>query len=563
MYGMHCRKWSVRYIGLIGVFVLISTVSPSYASEEVGVITKLFALELRPLDYIVVVLACAATLLIASYEFSRGEVTVLNFPTMPKYTVSQRTYQYFSAFYTAVVIFLLVVVMEYYTSLRQLLISISGEFDKLPSGDNVLLISIGSVAVVGALHYLRIPNSEIGPSWFLFRFRRFLHRRARIPDEAEALANLFLSNDKDVFEVPAKAVNAVCENEDVRLVDKGDFTADHNSPNYQWAIISYLYMIGLDRENTPPYSSFSSNQASQWSRTKKAYRDLAPAIEAVKQGDATPENEKIIRENLKKLRSDLSIFHACMHLFAVKNDPDRISELQEIGLKQSAVFFVFDRTLIAKTLIFIAAGIAGPPLLLGMAAKVLAFPAFQAFAEPGRIMIWMAIGLPMYAMPIVLVMLLKQFMTTSWPIRLIVDENEEDEEKRQRATFKYDIYVMIFALSYVLGSVPLLAFEKLYGLPVSTLWALPPSLTAVTLAVLIDLDVVQNGGTAGQRNYPRWVLVVRAVGLGALLGFVIGWLATTIIPATSAQIWTYIGTAFVMGGLIGIHSRFRRNIRTV
>lgn len=547
-----------------GFVFLIFPAWPSLAQEATaGPFTKLFSWQLTLIDIAVLVLASAATATLASYEFAKEKVSVFDVPTMPKYTVGRFTYRYFNSLYVAIVFLLFVIVMERYESLRQLLISQYDLFNKLPGGGGVMTISVGSVALIVALHYLRLPNSQIGPAWFLHRLRLALHKRARIPEDAQALAKQFLSDDQAVFEVPTDRIDSVVNHPQVHAVTEPEFHAARNTIDYQWAIISYLYVTGLDYETTPPYSSFVSNQASLWPQIKSDYADLEPLVDIVKGGRGDPALEQNTREKINNLRRSLGIFQACLHLFAAENDPERISRLQSIGLKQSAVFFVINRTLVAKFLIFIICGIAIPPLAFGTYAYLANSVVFNEFGDPLLIFTWLAVGVPMYVSPIIMVMALKRFMATSWPIRLATAPDKNDPTSRHQTEFKFDIYVLVSALSFAISCVPLLVYKVISGVPISLFWTLGPTAAAICLAVLIDFDVVYSETANSDRKFRAKVLAGRAIGLAILLGGITSWLTIALTSASPAHFTVYASTAAFIGAMIGIQSDFHRNIRKV
>ena len=67
----------------LGLIVLIATASSGQAQEIAGPFERFLGFQLEAVDALVVVLACAATIMIASYEFARDRVTILDVPTMP------------------------------------------------------------------------------------------------------------------------------------------------------------------------------------------------------------------------------------------------------------------------------------------------------------------------------------------------------------------------------------------------------------------------------------------------------------------------------------------------
>lgn len=547
----------------LGLIVLIATASSGQAQEIAGPFERFLGFQLEAVDALVVVLASAATIMIASYEFARDRVTILDVPTMPKYTVSRTTYWSFNVLYVAIVFLVFVVVMERYETLRQLLIAQDDLFAQLPSGDGVLTISIGSVALVAAFHYLHLPRSQIGPSWLLFQLRRGLHKRARIPEEAQALANEFLSDSPTVFTVPDDRIEAVVDHPRTHSVAAADFGAGRKTIDYQWAVVSYLYMIGADCRAAPPFSSFVSNDASLWSTIEVAYAQLAPRVATVKSGGGDEAMQIDIREKISSLRVTLGIFHACLNLFAISNDAERAARLKDIGLKHHAVFFIVGRNLVSKFLVFIVCGIAVPPLAFGLFSRLTGDESFKAFAEPALLAKWVLLGTPMYLLPIAMVLVLKRLMRASWPIRATRASVEDDPTSRHRADFKWDIYLLVFVLSFAIAALPLIVNGMVFGSQASLYFALAPASAATSLAVLIDFDVVDRGRDEGGHEFRRWVLATRAAGFAVLLGGIVSWLASTLTDASIPNLVVYAVTAAFMGVMIGLRTDFDRNVRVV
>jgi hypothetical protein len=168
----------------------------------------------------------------------------------------------------------------------------------------------------------------------------------------------------------------------------------------------------------------------------------------------------------------------------------------------------------------------------------------------------------MYFLPIAMVMGLKRLLRTSWPIRAPRASVEDDPACRHRADFKWDIYLIVFASSFGVACLPLLAYDALIA-PASMYFALAPAATATCLAVLIDVDVVDWGNAPARRRPRTWVLTARAIGLAGLLGGLISWLAAELTEAPVASLVVYAVTAAFMGIMIGIRSDFDRNVRVV
>lgn len=555
------RLFAIIASSLWGVAALPFTATAVRA--QVGPFEKFVGGQLSPTDMAVVALAIAVTVAIAAYEFARDEVTVLQAPTMPKYTVPWTTYLSFSAIYVAIIVMIFGVVMEKYEVLRQLMIPHFGFVENLPDGNDILTISVGSVVLIAAFHYLHIPNTHIGPSWLLFRLRRLLHRRARIPEEAQVLARHFLSDDPALFTVPPERHEEVAAHPRVSAVTPADFRAAQESIDYQWAVVSYLYTIGTSYETLAPYSSFISNEASRWPEIVQAYDRLSERVALVKSGTGDAVTQREVHETVQKLRTNLSIFHACLHLFAISNEAERAARLKAIGLRQHAIFFLISRSLLSKLLVFIICGIAAPPLAFGLFAMLTGSETFRQFAEPALIVKWVLFGAPMYLLPIAMVLGMKRLMRTAWPIRATRHCVSENPRLRRQADFKWDIYLLIFGLSCGVGALVLLVYNLTVG-PAPYYFALAPAATATSLAVLIDCDVVDRGSAQPvNRPYRSQVLLARAAGLAILLGGIISYLAATLTDASVASLTVYAVTAAFMGVMIGMQTDFHRNVRIV
>lgn len=571
MPGLTCLPYRTSIVSLLALAVALADISPGLAVEREGgaqvegtsPITSLLAWQLNAMELLAIVVCASAVILLASYAFASEKVTIFEIPTMPKYTVSWLTYRSFTFLYVVIVLAIFVLVIENYGLVRAWLVSLNEAFATLPEGGNVFAASVGAVAVVAALHYMKLPNSQIGPSWFLYQLRRLLHWRARIPETAQFLAGKFLSDETSVFEVPAaKQVDTV---ERFPSVAPADFGADKITIDYKWAMVTYLYKIGVDYSTSAPYSSFAANRASLWSEIQRDYQNLQFRVQTAKRGDGDDAFEGGVREDIDKLRRNLSIFHACMHLFAAQNDVERLTTLKALGVKDQCIFFVFNRNLAAKFLVFIACGIAAPPLVFGIGSLITGMGPFGPYAEPAMILTWVLVGTPMYILPIVLVMLMKRFMAASWPIRATFESVKDDPASHHRADFKFDIYIFIFLVSFGLASIPLLIHNASFQQAVSLWWALTPAAAAVALAVLIDVDVVDGGGPSGFSCAPRRKVVTqRAIGFGVLLGGLVTYLMSTIIDDAPTSQLVLVGlTGASMGIMIGIRSDFNENAKTV
>lgn len=552
-----------KSLGIAFLFVVAQT-APSRAQEMVaGPFEKLFTSQLGAIEIVIIILASVTTIAIATREFANGQVTVMDVPTMPKYTVPRLTFWSFCLLYVAIVFALFVVVMERYELLRQILIDQNASFEALPSGADVLTISIGSVAVVVVLHYLKIPNTQIGPSWLLFMLRCGLHKRARIPEEAQTLASEFLSDNPAVFAVPENRIQEVLDCLKVKSVAAADFGASPKSVDYQWAVVSYFYAAGLHIETVPPYSSFISNSASLWLEIVKNYDDLAARVAVTKIGGGDEVMQRDVRQKVDALRLKLSIFHACLHLFACSDDASRAEKLKEMGLRSQAIFFVLDSNTLAKFGLAIVAGIAVPPLAFGAYALITGSPEYAAFAQPALIGRWIVYGAPMYLLPIAMVMVMKRLMRTSWPIRAVCASVGKGSSRQHRADFKWDIYILIFVLSLGIAAIPLLIYNRFENGSASLWFALAPAFTAASLAVLIDFDVVDYGKPTSRRKFRPGVVVARATGFAVLLGGIVSWLTATISDQPVPTLVVYAVTAAFIGIMIGTRTDFDRNIRVV
>ncbi|MGJ3259604.1 MAG: hypothetical protein ACFE0S_08375 [Rhodospirillales bacterium] len=507
---------------------------------------------------------------VAFYEFAKGEVSVIDVPTMPKYTTPQLTYNCFKCLYAAIIFLLFMVIVEKYGVLRGLLVDANAEtFGFLPEGTDIIAVSIGAIALVLIFHYVRLPNSEFGPSWFLLRLRTALHNRARIPVEAQILADRIFSDNPSIFSVPLTRFNAMKERLAKQDVTAADFSSNRETIDYQWAVVSYLYLIGEDFKTKTPYSSFVRNEPSMWPEIEREYRDLKPNVRSIKIGGTNQEFQNTLREKLSSLRKKLSAFHACAHLFAINDDAERTAVLRKIGVLGFASrrsFFIIDRSEVAKFSAFIFLGIALPPLAFGGYGLAAEDETFRVFAKPGVIAQWVGYGLPMYFLPILMVLLLKRNMALLWPIRVVKDGDDNDPSARNAKQFKYEVYILIFILSFVIASAPLLVYEILEG-PVSLYFALTPAATAVCLAVLIDMDVVDGKQSPAPSRVRHWVdRGMRGILFAAVLGGLFSWLLGSLNPdIPTSQFVIYAVTAACMGLSIGSFSKFDDgdNVRVV
>ena len=561
-FALHCGRIAGQL--LLSATLFVAGTSRGIAQQAApGPFEKLMDAQLGPVEILIILIASLTTMVIATREFASGQVTVLDLPTMPKYTVPRLSFWSFCLLYVIIVFALFIVVMERYGVLRQLLIGQNDAFAALPSGADVLTISVGSVAVIVVLHYLRIPNTQIGPSWLLFMLRQALHKRARIPDEAQALAAQLLSDNPRTFTVPRERIGEVLNTSGVRSVSAGDFEANRSSVDYQWAIVSYFYSAGRQVESVPPYSSFVSNSASLWPDIVSSYNELANWVTIIKQGGSDDATQNDVRRKINELRVKLSIFLACLHLFAISDDALRAEKLKGIGLHYHAVFFVLDRNTLAKFALAIVGGIAGPPLAFGLYAVITGSSDYAGFAQPRLIGIWIGFGLPMYLLPIAMVMIMKRLMRASWPIRTTHEAVGNDPAWRHRADFKLDIYILIFGLALVVAAVPLLAYNRIMGDAASLWFTLAPAATAVSLAVLIDFDVVDHGSARPRARVRPQTVVLRAACFAVLLGGIVSYLTATLTDEPIPTLVVYAVTAAFIGIMIGMRTDFNRNIRVI
>jgi hypothetical protein len=362
-------------------------------------------------------------------------------PALPEYMTDSSRYNFYCFLFVTIteVIFFL---------LSQLLTQIvPSAFNTFQNAKAMTPIIAASVIVgITQLNKLDRLNRLKWVKPFIDLFKENLHLTARIPKRARQIYSSLLSKDLDPQSAKVQEIiDLTLNNPRYQVSDAhgsnyrpdlnpGDFTHNRISLSSKWSRLSYLITCIEMWEDDQRYDNALQQDALQWAKIRRQYRELIPEIIDYKKGICAQDKETDLNAQVELISLKTYRLISCLLFITSKNHEQPYILLQKIGFNvhPDKYFSVSLNAIIKVGGSILLAIVLGTAVSGGLS---LLFGEFPWIPDPGninanRISIRIIYALPMHLVPVIIILLMKKILLEMdyWPLVRGINKNAEGQE---------------------------------------------------------------------------------------------------------------------------------------
>lgn len=273
--------------------------------------------------------------LCAFHSYSKTELPVHNYPTLPKYLIQKPRYYASMGLFALVPSFCLIVLLLYREHLGLFADFLVRQFN-IPGLDGIDSDTLNkinedpqsAIIIVTCIIILILRIEKAGNPLIFIRDR--IYKAASMPLNARHIANLAATN----VALDKEKVKSVLKNTLVESVTQRDFEFSRNTIEYKWAVSSYYIYCFEDFERNESYGSFFSNTYFGWDDLKKEYLRQSILIKSYKNRSIklNEQQNNEIRESVDALLNKLTRLLACFLFYTNNTQSSMWVMAQNIGV---------------------------------------------------------------------------------------------------------------------------------------------------------------------------------------------------------------------------------------